>query len=76
MAAATFKVLKVNCETNSDYHFYSIEEKVPITSFYSLKNFQESLADRFVVTVASTPDNPVIKMFLFAQHVSEVVTYL
>ena len=37
----------------------------------SLSELQGRLSDRFIMTLASSPDNqPVVKMFLFAQHVS------
>ena len=49
----------------------SLDETVQMSRQVSLSELQGRLSDRFIMTLASSPDNqPVVKMFLFAQHVS------
>ena len=49
----------------------SLDETVQMSRLVSVSELQGRLSDRFIMTLASSPDNqPVMKMFLFAQHVS------
>ena len=50
---------------------YSVDETVQIKQVFSLAELQQKLTERFIMTLATSPDNQTVrKMFLFAQHVS------
>ena len=59
--------------TGGKCYFYSssFPEALKLKHVYSMKEVQDGLAEHSVMTLASSPDNqPVMKMFLFAQEVS------